>query len=329
MQKKDAEAGRVNEEIARIFYEIADILEIKKVKWKPQAYRMAAQTLESSKDVKEIYKKKGIKGIDKLPGIGEGLSKKIVQYIETGKIQEYEKQKKSIPSGLYEMMSVPGIGAKRALLFYEKLKIRNIKQLKKAAEKGEIKGLPLFKERAEEKILEGIQILKGQKGRIPLRQAKREAKEVLKELRKLKEVKKVEAAGSLRRKKPTIRDIDIVVETEKPRQVIEKFVKMSFVEKVLGKGHEKATIITKQRIQVDVRVFGKENFGSGLLYFTGDKQHNIWLRKIAIKKGWKLNEYGLFEAKTGKRIAGKSEKEIYDKLGVKMVKPEKRVGETK
>jgi DNA polymerase (family 10) len=106
MQKKDAEAGRVNEEIARIFYEIADILEIKKVKWKPQAYRMAAQTLESSKDVKEIYKKKGIKGIDKLPGIGEGLSKKIVQYIETGKIQEYEKQKKSIPSGLFQELGL-------------------------------------------------------------------------------------------------------------------------------------------------------------------------------------------------------------------------------
>jgi DNA polymerase (family 10) len=317
-----------NLEIAKIFYEIADILEIKKVKWKPQAYRIAAQTIESLReDISDIYKRGGMKALENLPGIGSGLAKKIAQYIETGKINEYEKQRKSIPSGLYKMMSVPGIGAKRASMFYYKLGIKNIKQLEKAAKEGKVKKLPLFKERAEEKVLEGIKILKGKKGRMPLKQAEKIARNVLRELRKLKEVKRAETAGSLRRKKPTIGDIDIVIETKKPQVVVEKFVKMKFVKKVLGKGKEKATVMT-DGIQVDIRLFSEEDFGSGLLYFTGDKQHNIWLRRIAIKKGWKLNEYGLFETKTGKRIAGKTEQEIYKKLGVKMPRPENRIGET-
>jgi len=331
-KKREREGKRkrskeINEEIARIFYEIADILEIKKVKWKPQAYRIAAQTLESCGDVEKIYKKEGIKGIDKLPGIGSGLAKKIVEYIETGKIKEYEKQRKSIPKGLYDMMNVPGIGPRKAVMFYEKLGVKNIKELEKAAKKHKIRGLPLFKERAEKKVLEGINIFKKQRGRVPFKEAEEIANSIVRELKKLKEVKKVEVAGSLRRKKPTIGDLDIVIETNKPEKVADKFVKMSFVKEVLGKGKEKAIIITKEGIQVDIRFFTKENFGSGLLYFTGDKQHNIWLRKKAIKKGYKLNEYGLFDKKTGKRVAGRTEKEIYDKLGVKMLSPEKRIGE--
>ena len=179
----------------------------------------------------------------------------------------------------------------------------------------------------QEKILDGIQAFKEQKGRIPLEEAEKIASRALKELKKIKEVEKAIVAGSIRRKKPRIRDIDIVIETRKPEIVAEKFTKMSFVTKIIGKGKEKATIMNKENIQVDIRFFTQENFGSGLLYFTGDKQHNIWLRKIAIKKGWKLNEYGLFSGK--KRIAGKTEKEIYDKLGVKYIGPEKRIGEVK
>jgi len=331
-KKREREGKRkrskeINEEIAGIFYEIADILEIKKVRWKPQAYRMAAQTLESCGNVGEIYKKEGRQGLDKLPGIGSGLAKKIVEYIETGKIKEYERQKKSIPKGLYDMMNIPGIGPKKAVMFYEKLRIKNIKELERAAKKHKIRGLPLFKERAEKKVLEGINIFKKQRGRIHLKDAEKIANNIVEELKKLKEVKRAEVAGSLRRKKPTIGDLDIVIETNKPKKVADKFVKMSFVKEVLGKGKEKAIIITKEGIQVDIRFFTKENFGSGLLYFTGDKQHNIWLRKIAIKKGYKLNEYGLFDKKTGKKVAGRTEKEIYKKLGVKMIRPEKRIGE--
>jgi len=306
---------------------MADILELKNIKWKPQAYRIAGQTLESlKKDVKEIYKKEGEKGLDKLPGIGSRLAKKISQYIKTGKIKEYEKLKKSLPKGLYEMMNIPGIGVKRAKLFYRKKGIKSVKELKKAIKKHKLIGLPGFKKRAEEKVSEGISILKGQKGRIPLKQAEKISNLVLRSLRKLRAVKRAVAAGSLRRKKSTIRDIDLVVETTKSKEVVDKFVKMSFVKKVLGKGAEKGIIISKQGMQVDIRIAKPEYFGACLLYFTGDKQHNIWLRKKAIKRGWKLSEYGLFEGK--KRIAGKTESSIYKKLSVKMPKPEMRIGET-
>jgi len=319
-----------NSEIARIFYEMADILEMQNVKWKPAAYRMAAQTLESlRKDVSEIYKSGGQDELEKLPGIGEGIAKKIVQYLTEGKVHEHERLKKTIPAGLYEMMKIPGIGAKRASLFYHKIGIKNIDELEKAVKQHKLLGLPGFKERAEEKVLEGIELLKGEKGRIPLKEAEKIIKPILESLKKLPEVKDAVAAGSFRRKKPSVRDIDIVVKTEKPELVLEKFVKMPFVKEVLGKGEEKAIIITKEGIQVDLRVFTNEEFGAGLLYFTGDKQHNIFLRKIAIKKGWKLNEYGLFDKKTGKRIAGKTEEEIYEKLGLRMPKPEERIGETK
>lgn len=321
-------AKSINSKLAEIFYEMADIFEIKKVPWKPQAYRIAAQTLESlRKDVAEIYKKEGEKGLDSLPGIGGGISKKIIQFIKTGKIQHYEELKKSIPSGLYQMMSVPGVGPKKAYIFYYKFGIKNIRELEKKAKEGKIR-FPGFKEKAEKNILEGIGILRKQKGRISLKDAELLAKKILKELKKIKEIEKVEIAGSYRRKKPTIGDFDIVIQTTKPEEVGEKFSKLPFVNKILGKGKDKVTVIIKKGFQVDLRFFTEKNFGSGLLYFTGDKQHNIWLRKKAMKKGLKLNEYGLFDKKTGKRIAGKTEEEIYKKLGVKMLSPDERVGET-
>ena len=318
-----------NGEIAAIFYEMAEILDFKNIKWKPRAYIIAAQTLESLReDVSEIYNREGEKGIDNIPGIGEHLKQKIIQYIKEKRIDEYDKLRKSVPVGLYEMMKVPGVGAKKASLFYHKLGIKNIDELYRAVEEQKLRKLAGFKEKSEQKIMEGINILKNQKGRMPLKKAQKLANSILREIRKFLEVDKVIAAGSLRRKKSTIGDIDIVVRTEKPELVLKKFVKLGFVKDILGIGKEKATIINKDGVQIDCRVFTDEEFGAGLLYFTGDKQHNIWLRKIAIKKGWKLNEYGLFDNKN-RRIAGMNEKEIYNKLGVKMLAPEKRIGETK
>jgi len=315
-----------NLELAKIFYEMADILEIKNVKWKPQAYRVAAQTLESlHRDVKDIYKTKGFKEIENLPGIGEGIAKKIIEFIETGKIKKFEELKKELPAGLYEMMKVPGVGPKKASLFYNKLGIKNVSELRKAAKEHKLAELPGFKSRAEEKVLEGVNLLRGQRDKIPLKEAERIANRIARELKKLPYIDKVMVAGSIRRRKPLIRDIDLVVETKKPGKVLSKFVKMKFVKSILGQGEAKATIISKKGIQVDLRVFPHESFGSGLLYFTGSKQHSIWLRKIAIKKGYKLNEWGLFKGK--KQIAGKTEKGIYAKLGLKFIKPEKRIGE--
>jgi DNA polymerase (family 10) len=316
-----------NEKIAQIFFEMADILQLENVKWKPQAFIVAGQTLESlSKDVSELYRKNGKKGLLELPGIGEALAEKIIQFLKTGKIREHEKLKKTIPAGLYAMMQVPGVGAKKASLFYNRLGIKNIDELSRAAEEHRLVGLPGFKERAEQKIIEGIELMKNEQDRIPWKKAEKIVDKILKEIKKLPEVVECIPAGSFRRKKASVRDLDIVVRTDKPENVLNKFVKMNFVKQVLGIGKEKATIITRDGVQVDVRVFTDEEFGAGLLYFTGDKQHNIWLRKIAIKKGWKLNEYGLFD-KNGMRIAGKIEGEIYDKLGLAYINPEKRIGE--
>lgn len=312
----------MNQEIANIFYKIADILELKKVKFKTQAYRVAAQSLESSKDVQEIYVKNGKEGLKEIPGIGEALADKIIEYINKEKIKEYEKLKKTIPDSILKMMDIPGVGVKRASLFYEN-KIKTIEQLKKALVNHKLNKYGI-KEKTEENILLAINEM--DKSRIPLSQAQKIASSIVSELRKIKQVENIEVAGSIRRKKATIGDIDIVVLTSNPEVVAREFSKMKFVKRVLGIGKEKASIIHKSGLQVDLRFFNKQEYGAGLLYFTGDKGHNIWLRKIAIKKGWKLNEYGLFEEK--RRIAGETEKQIYNLLGVKYLNPEKRIGET-
>jgi len=319
---------RNNTQLAEIFFEMADLYQLKNVRWKPQAYRIAAQTMESLYvDVKDLYKKEGAKGIDNLPGIGEGITKKIVQFLKKGKIDEYEKLKKSLPSGLYSMMKIPGIGAKRASMFYYKKGIKNIDELKKAVKKHQLIGLPGFKQRAEQKVGEEIGILSKSKGRVPLKDAKKVANSVLRELKKIKSVKEAIATGSIRREKPTIGDIDIAVKAKNTKDVIDRFVKSKIVKKVLAKGEKKAIVILKNNMQCDVRVALPEEYGATVLYFTGDKQHDIWLRKNAIKKGYKLNEYGLFEK--GKKIAGRTEKSVYDKLGIKMFPPKMRIGEIK
>lgn len=322
-------SNKTNLELAEIFYEMAELFQLKNVKWKPQAYIVVAQMLESMPgDVSKIYKHGGQDAIEELPGVGSGIAKKIIQYIQEKRIDEYENLRASIPAPMYEMMQIPGVGAKKALLFYNKLGIKNIDELYRAAEEHRLLCLPGFKERAEQKILEGINLFKSKKPRMPLKKAEKLANSIISELKNLPEIKEVVAAGSLRRKKPTVGDIDIIIRAGKPESALKKFVRMKFVKEILGAGKEKATIIMKNGVQADARAFTDEEFGAGLLYFTGDKQHNIWLRKRAIKKGLKLNEYGLFDKKTGKRIAGESEEEIYRKLGIsKIPAPEKRIGE--
>ncbi len=326
IKKSGSEKMSLNEKIAEIFYEMADILALEKVKWKPGAYIVAAQTLESLKqDVQDIYLKKGIKGLEELPGIGEKLAQKIIQYIETEKIDEHERLKKTIPAGVYQMMKIPGIGAKKAWIFFHELGIKNIDQLDQAVKKHKLRGVKGFKEKTEENILQGIEILKSEKEKMSLKEAEKLSNSIISQLKKLPSVQEAVPAGSLRRKKSKIRDLDIVIKSDSPEKITNAFVKMSFVSRVIGQGPSKATIISKDNTQIDIRVFPDDEFGAGLLYFTGDKQHNIWLRKIAIRKGLKLNEYGLFQA--DKKIAGKTEEEIYKALGLKMHRPEDRIGE--
>ncbi len=313
-----------NLEIAQIFYDMGDILELKDVEWKPQAYRKAARALESlSEDVEVLYRKGGLKALESIPGIGEKLAKKIVEYIETGKVKEYERLKRSIPEGLSKLLDVPGLGPKKALVLYKKLKIKNLKDLEEAVKKHQVSKLPTFKQKTEENILRGIQIYKtGQKRKL-LSIALPIAEEIINYLKKLKEVETVQYAGSLRRMKETIGDIDILLISDNPAHVMEKFTNMQLVKQVIAKGKTKSTVLLKNNLQVDLRVLTKNRFGAGMQYFTGNKDHNIELRKIAIEEGYKLSEYGLFNKK-GRIVAGKTEKEVYNKLGLKYIEPELR-----
>ncbi|MBW2981974.1 hypothetical protein KY343_03785 [Candidatus Woesearchaeota archaeon] len=314
-----------NQNISEIFFDMADILEMKNIQWKPRAYRQAARAIASlPEDVEKIYKKGGIKLLEEIPGVGEGIAKKIIEFLKTGKVKEYARLKKTVPSHINILMKIPGMGSKKVRKLNKLLNIKTVSDLEKAARAHKIAKIPGFGEKSEQDILEGIGLMRKSKGRIPLKQAERISKNIISQLKKLKEIQKIEAAGSLRRKKSTVRDIDIIASSNKPEKIIDTFTKLKNIQKVLAKGPRKATIILKSGVQLDLRVFSAESYGAGLFYFTGSKNYNIEMRKIAIKKGYKLSEYGLFDKQTGKRIAGKTEKEICKKLGVKYLKPEQR-----
>ncbi len=313
----------MNQKLALIFYEIADILEMQNVQWKPQAYRKAAKAIESlSDDVKDIYEKGGVKALEDIPGVGEAIGKKIIEYIQTGKVKHLGELKKTIPEGVVEMMKVPGLGAKRALKLHNKLGINSIKELEKAVREHKVAGIESFKEKTEENILEGIGFMEKRKVRILLGRALPVAKEIVNELSKLKVVKKAIVGGSLRRMEETIGDVDILVAANSYNEVVNFFTRMPNVKKILAKGDTKSSIITNDDMQVDLRIVKENSFGSALQYFTGNKEHNIHVRDIAIRKGMKLSEYGLF--KGDKQIAGRTEKEVYNKLGMQYIEPELR-----
>ncbi|MDD5417268.1 MAG: DNA polymerase/3'-5' exonuclease PolX [Candidatus Nanoarchaeia archaeon] len=312
-----------NQLVAEILYNVADILEIKGEDFKPRAYRKAANTVETlSEDIEQVYKQGRLM---ELPGVGEHIAEKIAEIIETGKLKSYEKLKKSVPFDYEELMNVQGMGPKRIKYLYDKLKIKNIKDLEKASKQGKIRNLEGFGEKSEQNILESIEFAKIGRGRMLLGFALPTAEEIIKNIKMADKSAKVDYAGSLRRKKETIGDIDILVSCRNPKKLMEYFTSMKDVAKVLGKGDTKSTVLLKNGLQVDIRVVPDESYGSALQYFTGSKLHNIAVRSIAIKKGYKLSEYGLFSGK--KRIAGKTEKEIYSKLGMSYIEPEIRENE--
>jgi len=309
-----------NLEVAKILYEIADLLELKGVEFKPYAYRRAAQTVESlSKDIEDVYKEGKL---EDLPGIGKNIAQKIAEYIETGKIKSYEGLKKKMPFDFESLLSVGGLGPKKVSILYKKLRVKNLNDLEKAAKLGKIRKLAGFGEKTEKDILENIGIAKMRNERMLLGIALPIAEEIEQRLKELKEVRKVVTAGSLRRRKETIGDLDILITSSNPTKVMEYFTTMPDVKDIIAKGPTKASVRLKNGLQIDARVVKDSEFGSALLYFTGSKEHNIALRKVAISKKLKLSEYGLF--KNNKQIAGKTEEDVYKKLGMPYIEPEMR-----
>jgi len=311
-----------NQEIAAIFNEIADLLEIKgENPFRIRAYQRAAMNIEGhSKNMADLTRKELLE----IPGIGKDLADKIEEYLKTGKIASYEELKKEVPAGLSELLAVPSLGPKTAKLLHEKLKIKNIAELEELAKKHKLAGLPGIKEKTEENILKGIGLLKRGKDRQPLGRVLPIASDIVEYLRKNAPVKKISMAGSLRRMKETIRDIDILITSENPHDVMKAFVHLPDIKEVLMHGPTKSSIMTTEGIQVDLRVVEDESFGAALAYFTGSKEHNIRLREMALKKGLKLNEYGIFREKDNKKLGGKNEEDVYKILKLQYVPPEMR-----
>ncbi len=311
-----------NQEIAKIFNDIADLLEIKgENPFRIRAYRRAAQNIEGLiKDVAEIPKNE----LMKIPGIGQDLAGKIEEYVRTGTLQSYEDLKKEMPKDLSTLLSVPSLGPKTAKLLFEKLNVKDIETLERFAREHKLVGLPGIKEKTEENILKGIEMLKRGLERQPLGKVLPIANDILEQLRKKAPIKKLNVAGSIRRWKETIKDIDILATSENPKEVMKAFVHLPHVKEILMQGPTKSSVIIHEGLQVDLRVVEEESFGAALAYFTGSKAHNIRLREMAVKAGLKINEYGIFREKDNKKLGGKEEVDVYSILGLPFIPPELR-----
>ena len=308
-----------NQEVADILNEIADLLEIRgDIRWKFLAYRKAARTIEGlTENVADIL------GKQKLPGIGKALEEKLTELITTGKLDYYEELKSSIPRIVMDMTTIEGIGPKTASLIHKAIKIKSLKDLEKAAKSHRIQRIKGIGPKMEKAIIKGLQDLKKPKRNLlgimlPI------GNTIVNELKQLKEVKQVSLAGSLRRRRETIRDIDILVTSEKSEKVMQHFTTLDLVKKVVMKGPTKSTVIVKNEIQVDLRVVEDESYGAALQYFTGSKEHNVTLRTMGVQMGYKLNEYGLFLKDSVEKVAGKTEEEIYKVFGMVWIPPELR-----
>ena len=312
-----------NIEISKIFNDIVNILKIKdENRFKIRAYERVAATIENlPMEVETLY---NLGKLDEIPGVGEAISKKIEELIKTGKLEYYENLKQKIPSGVLELLNIPEIGPRKAKLFYEELDIDNVEKLEKAAREHKLQTLPGMGEKAEKKILKGIQLINEGKQRTLLGIALPIAEKMVMQLKSLPEIDQIDIAGSLRRRKDTIGDIDILVSSNHPEKVMEQFTHLPEVKEVLAEGLTKSAILTQQNVHVDLRVVELDSFGAAMQYFTGSKAHNVRLREMAVKKGLKINEYGVFQARNNKKIAGKEEQEIYRKLGLQYIMPELR-----
>lgn len=313
----------MNSEVAKIFRQIAFILEGLNTPFKPRAYEKAAEAISNlDKNVKEIYRTEGIVGLKQIPSIGQNLAEHIEEYIKTGGLKEYEALKRKLPVDIEELSAIEGLGPKKVKILYEKLKIKNIADLTKAIASHKIAKLEHFGEQSEENIQRGLNFLKTNTGRIPLGYILPLAREIEKKLSKVSGAQKVVVAGSIRRWQETIGDIDILAISEKPAKIMEAFIHLPEARAVLSHGSTRSSVRLKIGLDADLRVIGSKSFGAALQYFTGDKNHNIKIREIAIKKGLKLNEYGLWRGR--KNIACQTEEDIYTALGLDCPEPELR-----
>lgn len=313
-----------NSDIVDIFTRVADLLELDGAnQFRVRAYRNAVRTLSAlPKSIGEMVKNG--EDLTVLPGVGKDLAEKIEEIVKTGSLRQLRELERKVPPELIALMSIPSLGPKRVRLLYTILGIKDEEQLMEAARDGKIREIAGFGDKTERRILEEIERLRqrGERGRLKLMEAERITEPLLEYLSKIEGVKRVEAAGSYRRRRETVGDLDILVVCEDSSDVMESFVQYDDVKRVLSKGETRSSVILKSDFQVDVRVVPEESYGAALHYFTGSQAHNIAIRKLGQSKDLKVNEYGVFRGE--KRIAGRTEEEVYAELGLPFIVPELR-----
>jgi DNA polymerase (family 10) len=312
----------VNAAIAAVFEQIADLLDIQGANpFRIRAYRNAARTIgELGIDVKTLLERGG--DLRDLPGIGDDLAAKIREIAETGKSAFLERLQKQVPAGVAELLKIPGLGPKRVRALYQDLEVRNLEQLLRAARDGRVRELPGFGARSESRIVEAVQARLSTQRRFKLAVAAQYAEPLVGYLRALPGVQDVVVAGSFRRMRETVGDLDIVVTARPSSRATERFVEYEEVGEVLGRGDTRASVVLRCGLQVDLRVVAPASYGAALHYFTGSKAHNIAVRRLAQAKGLKINEYGVF--RNARRIAGETEASVYACVGLPYIPPELR-----
>ncbi len=315
-----------NELVVGVFRGMAVLLELKGGNsFRIRAYEKAAQNIEALSEDVDIMARQG--KLTDISGIGKDLADKIKEIIREGTFKQYEDLKKEIPAGLLEMVRIPGLGPKTVKLVYDKLRISSIEKLKEAAKKGELRKIEGIREKTEANILKGLEFIRKGRERKLLYLGLAVAMDFVSQLKEIKEVGKIEIAGSIRRRKETVKDVDILVASREPLKVMDKFVKLGQVKEIIVKGETKSSVISgENNMRIDLRIVEEDSFGSALIYFTGSKSFNISLRQLAIKDGYKINEYGVFSLKRGreKKVAGRTEEEIFKLLKMSYISPELR-----
>ncbi len=312
-----------NRDIAEIFNQTADLLEIKGANpFRIRAYRNAARTIKSlSQSAAEWISQD--KDLSEYPDIGKDLAGKIAHIVKIGTFDVLEDLKKEIPEELSQLMNISGLGAKRVKQIYHDLDVASLDELKAAIESGQIRELEGFGKKTEENIRQAIERMSGEKaGRTKLALVEEIANDLVNYLNDAKDVKKIDVAGSYRRRKETVQDLDILATCKRGSNIMDHFTDYEDVQKVVSKGKTRSTVLLRSDFQVDLRVVPQVSYGAAMVYFTGSKEHNIAIRKIGVKKKLKINEYGIFKGK--KRVAGKTESQVYQKISLKYIEPELR-----
>jgi len=315
-----------NEEVARLLREMGELLELQgESGFKVIAYQRAARSVESLKeDLEEDYRRGKLESI---PGVGKAIASKISEFLETGKIEAHDRLFRETPPGMAELLSISGLGPKTVSMLHQKLGVSSVEELEQAARAHQVRRLPRMGPTSEKNILRAIERWKKRSDRIPLGVAQPLAEEILGHLKKVEGIGNLTLAGSLRRGRETVGDIDILATSTEPAAAIRAFVEIPAVEEVLMKGPTKASVIVDETVQVDLRIVEPRSFGTVVQYFTGSKEHNVKLRQVALSKGYSLSEYSLTRVANGEELFFDREEDLYRHLGMDWIPPEIREDE--